>query len=57
MMFLKKMVFPVIHPCGYITKNNLFTKDLYFLTFFEENALDLLEFLRSARRKHRLARH
>ena len=54
MMFLEENGFPVVRPCGYITKNNLSTKDLYFLTFFEENALDLLEFLKSARRKERL---
>jgi len=53
-MFLEENGFPVVRPCGYITKNNLCTKDLYFLTFFEENALDLLEFLKSARRKERL---
>ena len=54
MMFLEENGFPVVRPCGYITKNSLFTKDLYFLTFFEENALDLLEFLKSAGRKERL---
>jgi hypothetical protein len=54
MMFLEENAYPVVHPCGYIVKNNLFTKDLYFLTFFEENSLDLLEFLKSARRKERL---
>ena len=54
MMFLEENGFPVVRPCGYITKNNLCTKDLYFLTFFEENTLDLLEFLKSARRKERL---
>lgn len=54
MIFLEENSFPVVRPCGYITKNNLCTKDLYFLTFFEENALDLLEFLKSARRKERL---
>jgi len=54
MIFLEENGFPVVRPCGYITKNNLCTKDLYFLTFFEENTLDLLEFLRSARRKERL---
>jgi hypothetical protein len=53
-MFLEENGFPVVRPCGYITKNNLSTKDLYFLTFFEENALDLLEFLKSAPRKERL---
>jgi hypothetical protein len=54
MMFLEGKSFPVVRSCGYITKNSLCTKDLYFLTFFEENALDLLEFLKSARRKKRL---
>jgi hypothetical protein len=54
MMFLEENGFSVVRPCGYITKNNLFTKDLYFITFFEENALDLLEFLKAARRKERL---
>ena len=54
MMFLEENGFSVVRPCGYITKNNLFTKDLYFLTFFEEKALDLLEFLKSAHRKERL---
>ena len=54
MMFLEENSFPVVRPCGYITKNNLCTKELYFLTFFEENALDFLEFLKSARRKERL---
>lgn len=54
MMFLEENSFPVVRPCGYITKNNLCTKDLYFLTFFEENAVDFLDFLKSARRKERL---
>jgi hypothetical protein len=54
MMFLEENDFPVVRPCGYITKNNHYTKDLYFLTFFEKNALDLLEFLKAARRKERL---
>jgi hypothetical protein len=53
-VFLEENGFPVIHACGYITKNNLFTKDLYLLTFFEEDTLDLLEFLKSAPRKKRL---
>ena len=53
-IFLEESGFPVIHACGYITKNNLFSKSLYFLTFFEESALDLLEFLKSASRKKRL---
>jgi hypothetical protein len=53
-VFLEENGFSVVHPCGYIVKNNLFTKDLYFLTLFEENTLDLLEFLRSAPRKKRL---
>ena len=54
MMFLEENGFPVVRPCGYITKTNLCTKDLYFLTFFEENAVDFLEFLKSARRKKKL---
>jgi hypothetical protein len=54
MIFLEENGFSVVRPCGYITKNNLCTKDLYFLTFFEEDALDLLDFLKSARRKERL---
>jgi len=53
-IFLEENGFPVIHACGYITENNLFSKNLYFLTFFEESALDLLEFLKSATRKKRL---
>jgi len=53
-VFLEENGFPVIHPCGYIAKNNLLTKDLYFLTFFEEDTLDLLEFLESAPRRKRL---
>jgi hypothetical protein len=54
MMYLEENGFSVVRPCGYITKSNLCTKDLYFLTFFEEKALDLLEFLKSAHRKERL---
>jgi 3-deoxy-D-manno-octulosonic acid kinase len=54
MMFLEERGFPVVCPCGYITKNNLLTKDLYLLTFFEENARDFLEFMRSSPRKERL---
>ena len=54
MMFLEENNFPIVRPCGYIAKRNLFTKELYLLTFFEENALDFLTFLKSARRKERL---
>lgn len=54
MMFLEENSFPVVRPCGYITKRNLSTKELYLLTFFEENAIDFLEFLKSAHRKKRL---
>jgi hypothetical protein len=53
-IFLEENGFPVIHACGYITKSNPFSKSLYFLTFFEESALDLLEFFKSASRKKRL---
>lgn len=54
MVFLEERGFPVVHPCGYITKNNLLTKDLYLLTLFEENAHDFLEFMRLSPRKERL---
>lgn len=52
--FLQENGFPVVHPCGYLVNKNLFTKDLYLLTFFEENTLDLLEFLKTAPRRKRL---
>jgi 3-deoxy-D-manno-octulosonic acid kinase len=54
MIFLETHGFPVVRPCGYITKNNFLTKDLYLLTFFEENTRDFLEFMRLSPRKERL---
>ena len=54
MMYLENHGFPVVRPYGYITKRNLCTKDLYFLTFFEENAVDLVEFLRSSGQTKRM---
>ncbi len=54
MSHLEKHGFPVVQPYGYITKRNLCTKDLYFLTFFEENAIDLVEFLKSSGQRKRM---
>lgn len=54
MMFLEEKSFPVVHPCGYIIKRRPFAKELYLLTFFEENAIDFIDFLKSANRKNRL---
>jgi len=54
MMFLEGHGFPVVRPYGYIIKKYFLTKDLYLLTFFEENTRDFLEFMKISRRKERL---
>ncbi len=54
MIFLEKSDFPVVRSCGYIVKRTSLAKELYLLTFFEENAIDFMDFLKSAKRKNRL---
>jgi hypothetical protein len=53
-IYLEENQFPVVSPYGYITEKHCCAKSLYFLTFFEKNTVDLLEFLKSAGRKERL---
>jgi tRNA A-37 threonylcarbamoyl transferase component Bud32 len=52
-MHLEKNQFPVVSPYGYIAERRCCAKALFFVTFFEENIGDLLEFLKSAGRKER----
>ncbi len=53
MMFLEENNFPVVRPCGYIIKRTSCAKELHLLTFFEENAIDFIDFLKSAQKKER----
>lgn len=51
---LEENRFPVVSPFGYIAERRCFSKSLFFVTFFEENTGDLLDFLKTAGRKERL---
>jgi hypothetical protein len=51
---LEENQFPVVSPYGYITERRCCSKSLFFVTFFEENTGDLLDFLKTAGRKERL---
>jgi hypothetical protein len=53
MLYLQEKGFPIVSPCCVITKNYLLTKNPYILTYYEENSVDLLEFLSKASRKER----
>ena len=53
-VFLEEHGFPAVRPCGYIARNNPLTKSLYFTSFFEENAKDLIDYINTATPKQRL---
>ncbi|HVN96380.1 MAG TPA: lipopolysaccharide kinase InaA family protein [Syntrophorhabdaceae bacterium] len=54
MTHLENHGFPTVKPYGYITKRRLFAKDLYLLTVFEEDAVDLVEFMNTSNRRTRM---
>jgi RIO-like serine/threonine protein kinase len=54
MAYLEEKGFPVVRPYGYISDNRCCAKSLHFVTFFQENRGDLLDFLKKASGKERL---
>lgn len=51
MLYLKERDFPVVNPFCVIIEKHFFTKNPYILTYYEENSIDLMEFLDRATQK------
>jgi hypothetical protein len=53
MLYLQERGFPIVSPCCIVTKNYLLTKNPYILTYYEENSVELMEFLNKASQRER----
>ncbi len=52
--YLEDQGFPVVRPFGYISRTGMLTSELFFITFFEGDARDLVEYFRSSGERDRL---
>ncbi len=52
--YLEEKGFPVVTPFGFVVKEELVAKNLFFLSIFLENARDLIDHFRSAGQRGRL---
>ncbi len=52
--YLEEQGFPVVKPFGYISRSGIIANELFFITYFEGDARDLVEYFRSSGKRDRL---
>lgn len=53
-LYLEESGFPVVKPFGYISRRSILTNELFFITFFIDQARDLVGYFRSSHARERL---
>ncbi len=52
--YLEENGFPVVKPFGYISRRRIIANELFFITFFVDDARDLVDYFRSSHARDRL---